>query len=392
MIPYTIFWLSMVGIIYTWVVYPVLLVVLARIGGRKASSANNDPAFDWPKISLVIAAYREESVILERLNNAVLLDYPSDRLEILIGCDGNEDLTGEVVENYADDRVRLLQYPERRGKASVLNDTVPQANGDIIVFSDANTNMNSDALKNLVCHFANPDVGGVCGQLILTDPDTGQNVDGVYWKFENFLKRNEAKLGALLGVNGAIYAIRRELYSPIPSNTIVDDFLIGMRIHLKGADLVYEPAAIAVEETAPSIAGEFGRRVRIGAGNIQSLQWLYPLLSPGRGAVALTFFSHKLMRWICPVLLLTALVSNIYLIENETYRRILALQIVFYVCAMAGLKVGPGPGVKKLLRLPTMFVAMNVALLFGFFRLITSAQSGTWKRTERLPEAEHVQT
>ena len=272
----------------------------------------------------------------------------------------------------------------------MLNDTVPQAAGDIIVFSDANTNMNSDALKKLVGHFADPDVGGVCGQLVLMDPDTGQNVDGVYWKFENFLKRNEAKIGALLGVNGAIYAIRRELYSQIPQNTIVDDFLIGMRIHLKEKRLIYEPAAIAIEETAPTIAGEFNRRVRIGSGNIQSLQWLYPLLNPKRGSVALAFFSHKLMRWICPLLLLVVFVSNVFLIEEGLYSKILALQIVFYTCALAGIKAGPGPGIRKLFRLPTMFVAMNVALLFGFFRLITSTQSGTWKRTERLREAERV--
>ena len=392
MVVKTAFWLSVVGILYAWVIYPVLVWVLARLASKRSGSSSiGDAEFDWPMVSLVIAAYREESVILERLNNAIMLDYPLDRLQILIGCDGDEDLTGELVGNYADDRVRLLQYPERRGKASVLNDSVPQAMGDIIVFSDANTNMKPDALKKLVGHFADSDVGGVCGQLVLTDPLTGRNVDGIYWSFENFLKRSEAKLGALLGVNGAIYAIRRELFSPIPANTIVDDFLIGMRIHLQRRKLVYEPNALANEETAPTISGEFNRRVRIGAGNFQSLGWLAPLLNPKRGAIAVTFFSHKVMRWLCPVFLLAALISNIFLIEDLFYSRTLALQIVFYVISMAGLKIGPGPGWTKLLRLPAMFVAMNVALLFGFFRLISTSQSGTWKRTER-SEAERVRT
>jgi len=234
-------------------------------------------------------------------------------------------------------------------------------------------------------------VGGVCGQLVLSDPQTGKNVDGIYWSFENYLKRNEAKIDALLGVNGAIYAIRRELYSPIPSNTIVDDFLIGMRIHLLGKRLIYEPNAQAYEETAPTITGEFNRRVRIGAGNFQSLRWLSPLLNPRRGTIALTFFSHKVMRWLCPVFLFAALISNVFLIEDLFYSRTLAIQIVFYVIAMAGLKIGPGPGWTKLLRLPAMFVAMNIALLLGFFRLIFTSQSGTWKRTER-SESQHVRT
>ena len=341
---------------------------------------------------MVIAAYREESVIFDRLTNATQLDYPTDRLEILIGCDGDEDLTGDLVSNFEDSRVRLVQYPQRRGKASVLNDTVPQAMGDIIVFSDANTNMSSDALKKLVRHFVDPEVGGVCGQLVLTDPSTGKNVDGVYWRFENFLKRNEARLGALLGVNGAIYAIRRELFSEIPSNTIVDDFLIGMRIHLRDRKLIYEPDAKAFEETAPSILGEYHRRVRIGAGNIQSLQWLHPLLNPKRGSLALTFFSHKVMRWLCPILMLIALVTNVLLVGELFYGRILGLQILFYAAAMIGFKISPGGGWKKPARLPAMFVAMNAALLMGVFRLVGTTQSGTWKRTERLPEAEQVRT
>lgn len=390
MIVKTVFWLSVSGIMYAWVIYPLLVWVLARVSSRRLTSADHvDAEFEWPLVTLVIAAYREESVILDRLNNAVMLDYPSDRLQILIGCDGDEDLTGEVVNHYADERVRLLQYPVRRGKASVLNDTVREARGDIIVFSDANTHMRPDAIKKLVWHFADSEVGGVCGQLVLTDPLTGRNVDGIYWSFENFLKRNEAKIGGLLGVNGAIYAIRRELFSSIPPNTIVDDFLIGMRIHLHHRKLVYEPNAMAFEETAPTISGEFNRRVRIGAGNFQSLRWLLPLLNPKRGTVALTFFSHKLMRWLCPVFLLAGLISNIFLIEDLFYSRTLALQIVFYVSAMAGLKIGGGPGWKKLLRLPTMFVAMNIALLCGFFRLISTTQSGTWQRTER-SEAERV--
>lgn len=389
-----LFWVSVAGILYAWVVYPVVLLVLSRVmpNRNRSQQVASDQRSEWPSVSIVIAAYKEESVILERLRNTSQLNYPLDQLEVLIGCDGDEDATGEIVRGYDDPRVRLVQYPQRRGKASVLNDTVPQATGQIVVFSDANTNMNPDALKKLIRHFDDPAVGGVCGQLVLTDPETGKNVDGVYWRFENFLKSNEARLGALLGVNGAIYAIRKELYSPIPSNTIVDDFLIGMRIHLRKLKLIYEPDAKAFEETAPSISGEYSRRVRIGAGNLQCLQWLSPLLNPKRGMISLVFLSHKVMRWLCPVLMLIALITNIILVGELSYGRMLGMQILFYTMAIVGLQVGAGSGWKKLFRLPAMFVAMNVALLMGAFRLLGTNQSGTWKRTERTPEAQQVRT
>ena len=171
--------------------------------------------------------------------------------------------------------------------------------------------MHPDALANLARHFADATVGGVCGQLILQDPVTGQNVDGIYWKYENFLKKREADLGALLGVNGAIYAIRKELYREIPSNAIIDDFLIGMRIHERNRKLAYDPTAIAYEETPETIHAEFQRRVRIGAGGFQSLVWLWKLLDPRRGWVAFCFFSHKLLRWACPFFMLAAFLAHL---------------------------------------------------------------------------------
>ena len=383
-----LFWISIASIGYSYFVYPLLLKLAARLFGQQTTETPDIPRDELPFVSMVIAAYREEAVILERLNNIALLDYPSDRLEVIIGVDGNEDMTGDVIRNFADPRVRLQQFPKRRGKASVLNDCVPEARGEIIVFSDANTNMSPDAILQLVKHFADPKVGGVCGQLVLTDPETGKNVDGVYWRYENFLKRTEAKIGGLLGVNGAIYALRRELYEPIPSHTIVDDFLIGMRVHLKGLRLVYEPNAQAFEETAPSIQGEYHRRTRIGAGNFQSLQWLWPLLNPMRGAVSFSFFSHKLMRWLCPVFMLVALCCNIALVRESPFEFLLAIQVAFYMCALIGWQLHAGQGWRKVVRISTMFVAMNVALFVGFFRWIATDLKGTWKRTERGSEAE----
>lgn len=393
-----IFWIASGIVIYSYVGYPIILGMIARLRGK---TANSDEALgqsklpeEYPFVSIIIAAYKEESVILERLNNAIQMDYPADRYEVLIGCDGNEDTTGELVESFNDSRIKLCQYPQRRGKPSVLNDTVPQAKGDIIAFSDANTFWERDALKRLVSHFENETVGGVCGQLCLTDPYTGENVDGMYWKYENILKRWEGQIGALLGVNGAIYAIRKDLWEPIPANSIVDDFLIGMRIHLKGLALLFDEKAIANEESAPSIGAEFHRRARIGAGGFQSLCWLSSLLSPKYGYTAFAFWSHKVARWLCPAFLATAFVANLFLINQPLYQASMILQCCFYGTALAGrYLVGNGKAI-RLTRLTTMFTDMNLALSVGFWRWASNQQSGAWKRTARQVEvdAESVPT
>lgn len=386
-----LFWLCVSGVAYAYVVYPIIVWAISRCYLNPADFASDKALpVQWPLVTLIIAAYKEEKVILPRLVNAALLDYPADRLEILIGVDGNEDCTGELIRSFVDSRVRLIQYPIRRGKASVLNDTVPEARGEIIVFSDANTMTQPNSIKQLVRHFADQDVGAVCGKLELIDPASGQNVDGIYWKYENFLKGCEARINGLLGVNGGIYALRKELYEPIPTNAIVDDFLIGMRIHLRHRRLIYDPTAIALEETPDTIGQEFQRRSRIGAGGFQSLQWLWPLLSPTSGWVCFTFWSHKIYRWMCPLLMLGALATNIALASQPIYFALLLGQLTFYLVAAIGLSWMSGSRLPRALRLPAMFVSMNAALLVGLWRSLRGIRGGTWKRTERTHPLEVV--
>jgi cellulose synthase/poly-beta-1,6-N-acetylglucosamine synthase-like glycosyltransferase len=379
-----LFWVCAAGVCYTYLGYPILVWMISRRFPDPVRLAEDAvPPTDWPKVSLIIAAYKEEKVILPRLVNATLLDYPPEKLEILVGVDGQEDCTGELVQEFQDSRVRLVQYPQRRGKASVLNDTVPQAQGDILVFSDANTMTKPDSLKNLVRHFRDSQIGSVCGKLELIDSASGQNVDGIYWKYENFLKGCESRINGLLGVNGGIYALRKELYEPLPTNAIVDDFLIGMRVHLQRKRLVYDSTAIALEETPDTIGQEFQRRTRIGAGGFQSLKWLAPLLNPRRGWIAFTFWSHKMLRWICPLFLLGAALSNACLIEVHLYSMLAGLQAAFYLLAAVGMWWLTGNRLPRILRLPAMFVSMNAALLVGLWRSLRGIRGGTWKRTER---------
>lgn len=375
---------------YCYLGYPLFLGLLAKVLGKSAAQELSAPPTgniaEYPFVSIIIAAYKEESVILERLQNAIMVDYPADRYEVLIGCDGNEDLTGELVAGFGDSRVRLCQYKERRGKPSVLNDTVLEARGEIIAFSDANTFWERDALKRLVRHFRDSQVGGVCGQLRLTDPHTGENVDGMYWKYENMLKRWEGQLGALLGVNGAIYAIRKELWQPIPANSIVDDFLIGMRLYLDGRKLIFDETAVANEESAPTIGAEFHRRARIGAGGFQSLCWLAPLLRPRYGAIAFAFWSHKVLRWLCPAFLAAAFVANLGLLSSPVFQVTMVLQCLFYCVAILGRHITGAGRAVRILRLTTMFTDMNLALSVGFWRWASNRQSGAWKRTARSSE------
>lgn len=400
----SLFWTALFLIGFSYIGYPLVIWMLARNKSTQQNSKEQEPidTSSLPRVSIIIAAYREEAVILERLNNLARLDYPSSKLEILIGCDGNEDLTGELVNAYGNDQIRLIQFEQRRGKASVLNDCVPQASGEILVFSDANTNMDPQCLKQMVRHFQEESTGCVCGQLVLEDSETGKNVDGLYWKYENFLKHCETRLGAVLGVNGALYALKKSLYQPIPADTIIDDFLIGMRVHLAEQRLIYDETAFAVEESATSVQAEFKRRIRIGTGAFQSLKHLKGLLHPRYGTIAFAFWSHKLLRWFCPVFMGLAFLCNLFLLNQPLYQATLSLQILFYASAFIGMKLDGSSRLLKLCRVPGMFVQMNLALGIGLFRFLFTRQSGIWERTERsqpaavpvndqeIPEAEPI--
>ncbi len=301
------FWVCVALIVYAYAIYPIVVWGLSRLFGRLATS----PALaedDLPSVSLLIAAYNEEQVIAPRIENALALDYPADRLEVVIASDGSNDATARIVSAFEDRRIRLLQSPLRRGKATVLNAAFRHVRGDIVLLSDANTFTDRSALRHIVRWFENPRVGIVCGHLVLTDPATGRNVDGLYWRYETFLKTCEGRLGALLGANGAIYAIRRSSFAGIWNDTIVDDFVIPLVTRLRsGCEIVYDDHAIAYEETPHDFSTEFSRRSRIGAGGFQSIIRLRGLLNPGQGWTAFTFFSHKVLRWLCPFLLIARL-------------------------------------------------------------------------------------
>ncbi|MBX9581554.1 MAG: glycosyltransferase family 2 protein [Gemmataceae bacterium] len=381
-------WACLGVVAFAYAGYPVLIYALSKLFGRPPVPPPADDA-RLPAVSLLIAAYNEEVDIEARVLNLLRLDYPRDKLELVIASDGSTDRTNDIVRRYEAAGVKLVAYGENKGKATVLNRTVPTLSGEVVALSDANTHWAPDALRNLARWFADPSVGVVNGKLVLVDPATGRNVDGLYWKYETFLKKCESKLGALLGTNGAIYAVRKDIFPAVTPGTLIDDFVIPMNARrATGCRIVYDTKAVASEETAPTIRAEFRRRVRIGAGGYQSIALLWPLLSPAHGWVALTFFCHKIVRWVCPFFLLAALVLNVLLFLDPAADQLraawlLAAQAGFYALAAAGNWVPARPRWLRFFRLPTLFASMNLALFFGFFRWLFGPKTGTWKRTDR---------
>jgi cellulose synthase/poly-beta-1,6-N-acetylglucosamine synthase-like glycosyltransferase len=379
-----VFWVSLVLVVYTYLGYPVVIRVLAGVFGRRNGPPDPDRA-DLPKLSLLVSAYNEGEMIAARIENALAMDYPAGKLEIVVATDGCSDETADVVRRYADRGVRLLEYTHRRGKAAVLNSSVPKLTGELVLLSDANTFTEPDAGLNIARWFADEKVGVVCGRLVLTDPAKGSNADSLYWKYETFLKKNESRLGALLGANGGIYALRREYYTPIPANTIVDDFVIPLEAKIRtGCAIVYDPQAVAHEETPPNITAEFRRRARIGAGGFQSVGLLWRLLDPTRGWVCFTFLSHKILRWVCPFLLMALLATGAALAEDPLYLALFGAQVAFYALSALVPFLPTTTKLLKPLRLTTMFTGMNLALLLGFWRWLRGIRTGAWDRTTRV--------
>lgn len=373
----TAFWLSVFLLIYSYFIYPIILKLFVTPKDIELVEPETLPSVD-----IVIAAYNEESCIKERIENALTQDYQGD-LHILVASDGSKDRTGEIIESFTSEKVRAFNFEKNRGKISVLNDLVNKSTADLLVFTDANTDFKSDAVSILVKSFSDK-VGAVSGELILENEENNQNLDGVYWRYEQFLKKSESQLGSMLGANGAIYALRRSLYQPLPTDTIVDDFCIVMNVKKQGYDVLYNDNAIATEEVAPSLKEEYGRRVRIGIGNYKAFFANLWALSPTRGKLSWCFWSHKVLRWFAPHLMLLAFISNIWLIEHAFYQLLLAGQVIFYAIAWHGQrKINQQKKVSGLVAAVSFFTSMNLALGEGFLKFCKGHSNGGWKSTAR---------
>ena len=377
-----IFFLSAGLLVHTYFFYPISLPLLTLFFSVRRKVGNPNKF----KVSMLVAAHNEEKVIEEKIKNTFDLEFPKDNLEVMIGSDASTDATNAIVGRY-EGRVKLFPFTQRGGKASVLNQLAPRASGEILVFCDANTMLLKNALQKLLAHFEDPSVGCVCGRLILHD--SGQSALGIgesmYWNLESEIKKQEGKLGIVIGANGGIYAVRKELFESIPVDKIaMDDFFITTCVLKAGKTAIYDPQAIGSEETSLETYGEFYRKVRISQANFNLLPRYLTLLNPLRGMVAYGFFSHKFLRWIAPMLMILVLVSNaILLTSGAFYDLTFALQALLYGCAGLGYIRNGKTKKSKLLLIPFYFVSMNLALFIGMLRAMSKNEGGMWNRVER---------
>ena len=404
-----LFFIALFAIIYTYVLYPILLLIISAAAqlfsdcrfliskhdrrienhcANKTLPMNIDkPA---PSIAVIIAAYNEEKSIYERIENLLKQTNLPSNISIYIGSDGSDDKTIDIANSFYDaqdvdaSNLHIFDFKERRGKVSVLNELVDLAKEDILVFSDANTMFAEDAIAKLLRHFNKPNIGAVVGELVLYDPVKEGNQDSAYWQYERLLKFHESRLNGLLGANGAIYAIRKSLYQPLKTTTLIDDFSIVMNICREGEKVHYDPEAIAFEEVSPTVGSEFGRRVRIGAGNYQAMMEYSDFLNPKMGLRCFTFFSHKVLRWLVPHCMLLAFLSNALLMwTHPIYVVLFACQLGLYsLCLLMhyALRQWRAP---TFIQLIYFMVSMNAALGLGFIQHIKGHSSGTWRRTAR---------
>lgn len=367
-----LFWVAAGFVAYTYAGYPLLLVALRAVVRRPIVREPIEPF-----VSILVPAYNESHVIAEKIRNVLSIDYPAERYELAVACDGPRDGTADIVRSLADGtRVRAFLFEQNRGKLHVLNDVVPRLRGEIVAFSDASSMLEPQAVRRLVANFAHPRVGAASGVYRVQRKDQAHlgRQEDFYWKYETFLKKQEAALGSILGAHGSLYAIRRELY-PFPRpDTINDDYVIPLRIVQRGFRVAYEPGAVAYEEAHEM--GGFGRRVRIMAGNVEQLREIGPLLWPPRPLMLFFFLSHKAARLLVPAALVIAAVANLFLLDRPLYRGLAVLQLLFYgLVALGGMwQLRP-----KVLRLPYYFCMINAAVLVGAYHVVRGRQALRWK-------------
>lgn len=368
-----LFWLSLALVVYPYAGYPALLFFLSKLFRRPVQRAAIEPP-----VSLLIPAYNEEKVIEAKIRNALALDYPPDKLEIVVASDGSTDATNDIAARFTNSgRVRLLAFSPNRGKTAVLNDAVNRLRGEIVVFTDAASMLEPDAVRRLVACFADPRVGAVSGLYRIRNAAGAQlgAQEDFYWRYETLLKRMESDVHSILGAHGALYAIRRELY-PYPESSIInDDYVIPVRIVGRGYRVCYEPEAVAWEE-ADEMRG-FSRRIRIMAGNFQQLRELPALLWPPRPLPIFFFLSHKIARLAVPFALPVLLLSNVFLLSQPVYLAAFVAQAAFYLAVLTG---GVLPEAPRLLRLPYYFVMVNAAALPGIYYALRGRRNMAWKR------------
>ncbi|EMI16524.1 glycosyl transferase family 2 [Rhodopirellula maiorica SM1] len=374
------FWISAIGLLYGFIIYPGILFFVGQLKGGKTFVEA-----ELPRVSLVIAAYNEESVLKKKLENALEIDYPSEKLEILLGSDGSNDLTAEIASRFFDVGVKFYDYRIRRGKPSVLNETIAKSSGEVLFLCDANVMFDPHALKRLVAHLGNPAIGAVTGDVRLESHEAnfGEG-ESAYYKLERAIQLGESKLGSVMGVDGGMYIIRRSLFDTLPSWALNEEFIASMRVIRKGFRIAYEPDAFAIETATPTATQEWRRRVRVSAGSVQILRGgFWP---PATRPIELwQFLSHKALRWANPLLLAVLFVASAVLTlsgAHPLYKMMLFMQAAFYSLATLA-TISLAFRNTKIGGIAFYFTMSHIAMAVGMVKGLLGRQATTWKQADR---------
>lgn len=373
------FWTAFAISAYVYFGYPALLALV-----RRRPAIRDLPDERLPTVTLIIAAHDEEAVIEEKLSNSLALDYPSDRLSIVVASDGSTDRTNAIVQSFSRSGIRLEEITPRGGKTRALNAVVPRAQGEITVLSDANTMFRPDAIRKLVRHFADPHVGCVSGDVrLIGSAEEYADSESTYYRYERFIQQQESALGAIIGADGGMYALRHSFFRHVPDDVVVDDFVISMNVAREGFAVRYEPEAVAIEQGTLSGQEEFRRKVRVIAGGIQAL--MRGVGVPRRSQVRLLwcYLSHKLLRWLMPVMLVVMFFASLRLAGDAVFAVLVALQVVFYATALVHQPLLRRGWNLRVTSLPYYFCLVNAAAAFGIVRGFSGRQRSAWSRTRR---------
>ncbi|CAL1518080.1 glycosyltransferase family 2 protein [Chitinophaga sp. MM2321] len=384
---YILFYISFFILFYNYAGYGLLLFVLIKIK-RLFAGKNPQTGIFEPAVTLIIAAYNEEDFIAEKIANTLALDYPAGKLQLLFITDGSTDRTPDIIAQYPS--IQLLHQPGRNGKTAALNRAMQQVTTPVVIFCDANTLLNKEAIRNIVKHYADENTGGVAGEkkVISEDISGAAATEGIYWKYESFLKKLDAELYTVVGAAGELFSIRTALFQPVEEKVILDDFVISLRINISGFRIAYAPDAYAMEAPSYSIEEEHKRKVRISAGGFQAILMLKSLLNFFRyPVVSFQYISHRVLRWtLSPLSLPVLLISNIILVLGGAgifFYLSLSVQLFFYLGALIGYQQAKQHIKSKLFYIPFYFLFMNLAVYQGFFRFLAKNQSPAWDKAKR---------
>ena len=383
-----IFIFSCLAVLYNYAGYALLIYIANRLKRKKPAP----PEGFYPTVSFIVAAFNEEDCMEKKIANSLAQDYPADRIEYIFITDGSSDGTMDIIRRYP--AIQLLHQPERKGKSAALNRAVGAARHDILIFSDANTYLNPGATGQITRHYSQSRVGGVAGEKkVIAATGAADEVgatEGLYWKYESFLKQLDSDFYSVVGAAGELFSLRRTLYEAVPNKVILDDFIISMKVAARGYRIVYEPGAYAMELPSFSIEDEQKRKIRIAAGGFQAMVMLKSLLLFWRQPrLSFLYISHRVLRWtLSPLCLLLAFISSLVLSlqpGHGVYQLLFLAQLVLYGMALAASFVPQKNKTPKLMKLAYYFVFMNVSVVLGFFRFLRGKQPSAWEKAKRNP-------